>query len=106
MALTDQCRLPKKTSLTIRVRVIEWIGALVVAALVILLSTDIWLPLIGGWLDMPSEIHGAQAIIVNGGNPARTLYAAELYRRGLAPELWHTGYARGRTRITSIVMGK
>src|SRR5688500_15321658 len=78
-------------------RLVRIVGVLVVIVLVILLSASVWLPAIGRWLDMPAamELRPVDAIIVNGGSLVRTLYGAELYRHGLAPELWHTGYARG-----------
>jgi uncharacterized SAM-binding protein YcdF (DUF218 family) len=50
-----------------------------------------------------ADLHTADAIIVHGGNEARTLYGIELYRRGLAPELWHTNYARGEVSVTATV---
>src|SRR6266540_2918203 len=45
------------------------------------------------------------AIVVFGGNPTRTLYGVELYRRSLASELWHTGYARIEAQDTAMVIG-
>jgi uncharacterized SAM-binding protein YcdF (DUF218 family) len=96
---------PRNAPLTMRARVIRLTGVIALAALVILLSTDIWLPVIGRWLSMPAtpELRHADAIIVNGGTAMRTLYGIELYRQGQAPELWHTGYAKGEKYMTAIV---
>src|SRR5689334_11550829 len=73
---SDLLQLPRKTPLKMRVRVIRSAGTLAVTAFVILLSAGLWLPAIGGWLDMPSTeyLHPVDAIIIHGGNPARTRY--------------------------------
>jgi uncharacterized SAM-binding protein YcdF (DUF218 family) len=88
-----------------RVHLRRTIGALAVAAAVIVASASAWLPVIGRWLARPATPNPrrADAIVVNGGTSARTLYGVELYRQGLAPELWHTGYASGEARVTAMI---
>jgi uncharacterized SAM-binding protein YcdF (DUF218 family) len=76
---------------------------LYIAALLAFVSADHWLPLIGRWLAMPSTMQHADAIVVHGGTLMRTMYGVELYRQGLAPELWHTGYAKGEKYATEII---
>lgn len=60
----------------------------------------VWFPRIGPWLGRSPQPHPADAIVVLGGDyPVRILYGAELYRQGLAAEIWHTGdtpVSRGR----------
>jgi uncharacterized SAM-binding protein YcdF (DUF218 family) len=81
------------------------ICALAVVVVVALASADVWLPMIGHWLAMPAatQIRHADAVVVHGGNPARTLYGMALYHRGLAPELWHTGYAANEVWLAKMV---
>jgi uncharacterized SAM-binding protein YcdF (DUF218 family) len=95
----------RKTPRTAQARALRLVAGLVVAVLVALATADAWLPAIGRWLAMPAtaDMHPVDVIIVHGGNPDRTLYGVELYRRGLAPELWHTGYAIGEEEITTTV---
>ena len=51
-----------------------------------------WASKIGAWLDMPVTVAQADAIVVLGGAPnGRLPVAIELFREGLAPELWYTG---------------
>ena len=51
-----------------------------------------WARKIGAWLDMPVSVAQADAIVVLGGAPNERLpVAIELFREGLAPELWYTG---------------
>jgi uncharacterized SAM-binding protein YcdF (DUF218 family) len=106
MSLPDLFPRPRRTPRTARLRALRLIGLLTLAAFVIQVSIDTYLPAIGQWLAMPEtvELIPVDAIVVNGGSPVRTLYGAELYRRGLAPEIWHTGYARGETPITASIM--
>lgn len=76
--------------------------AALAGVIVILWATDErWLPLIGHWLAIPAtiDLHRADAIVVHGGNYTRTEYGARLFRRGLAPELWHTTYPWGQVEI-------
>jgi uncharacterized SAM-binding protein YcdF (DUF218 family) len=47
---------------------------------------------------MPTELQPADAIVVHGGNLSRTRYGIDLYQRGLAPELWHTGFTQDMAR--------
>lgn len=46
---------------------------------------------IGRLLPLPANPAQADAIVVLGGDPQRSLYGVELYKHGLAPQLWHTG---------------
>ena len=88
-----------------RARVLKAIGVLAVAAILIATTAGYWLPAIGGWLSIPSTVylHPVDTIIVHGGNDTRTYYGVELYRRGLASELWHTGYPKNVHDVTTIV---
>ena len=79
-------------------------GVITVITAFVLILADFWLPAIGRWLAMPDTAGHADAIVVHGGNLARTQEGAALYHRGLAPELWHTGYARGEQRITAAAL--
>lgn len=53
---------------------------------------------------MPVSIHQADVIAASGGNARRTHYGVDLYHQGLAPELWHTGYAHRELSITATVI--
>ena len=51
-----------------------------------------WARKIGAWLEMPATVAQADAIVVLGGAANERLpMAIELFRDGLAPELWYTG---------------
>lgn len=76
---------------------------LLVAGCILALTANLWLPLIGHWLAEPATLHPADAIVVHGGSRGRTLYGIQLYDQGLAPELWHTGYAYHQPEITTTV---
>ena len=43
---------------------------------------------VGWWMDFSDAPVRSDAMVVLGGSYERPLYAAELYRRGLAPEVW------------------
>lgn len=79
---------------------------LTLVAAVALITSETWLPMLGHWLAIPPSTLGrpADAIVVYGGNLARTLYGIDLYKQGLGLELWHTGYAYGKARITSAIV--
>jgi uncharacterized SAM-binding protein YcdF (DUF218 family) len=66
---------------------------------VIAASSRLWLPWIGQWLVMSPNAHRADAIAVFGGDYNRTEEAARLYRQGMAPQVWHTGW--GNTNLPS-----
>jgi len=59
----------------------------------LLVSTaKLWLPAIGHWFFVQTKIANADVIVVlAGGGPERLCHGIELYKRGLAPELWYTG---------------
>jgi uncharacterized SAM-binding protein YcdF (DUF218 family) len=78
------------------------LGALEVVALVV--SAQTWLAAIGHWLSYPAHAQAADAIAVYGGAQDRTIYGADLYRRGFAPELWHTGYADDRRAVVALLL--
>jgi len=94
-----------KVGRTVRARTFKSIGVLAAIVVSAVASSSIWLPTIGRWLSMPAQpdLHPADVIIVHGGNQLRTQYGLELYHRGLAPELWHTGYAKGEAPLTKIL---
>lgn len=78
------------------------LAATLAAAVVV--AAPYWLAAIGHWLAMPGEPEPADVIAVHGGNRARTRYAVELYQQGLAPRLWHTGYAETTDEVTNEVI--
>lgn len=68
---------------------------LILAGLLLLLlriSASLWLPFISRGLVIPGNEHEADAIAVFGGNQARTKRALKLYRQGMAPQIWQTGW--------------
>lgn len=78
-------------------------ATIIALAGVVVLASPLWLPLVGRWLAMPAKLAVADVIAVHGGSAGRTAYGGELYRRGLAPALWHTGFPKGRPGITAAV---
>lgn len=51
-----------------------------------------WLPAIGHWFFVQTKVANADAIVVlAGGGPERLCHGIDLFKRGLAPELWYTG---------------
>jgi len=91
---------------TLRGRALRSIAVIGLGVVVAGVSASAWLPAIGHWLAMPVKkaMRRSDAIIVHGGNPDRTEYGVGLYRRGLAPELWLTGYERTRTHALDVVV--
>lgn len=89
-------------------RAVRIIGALALVALVAYASGGLWLPKIGGWLALPAmtNLRHADAIVVHGGNPTRTAYGAGLFRRGLAPALWLTGYTIDQPNAPNVIKGE
>jgi uncharacterized SAM-binding protein YcdF (DUF218 family) len=65
-----------------------------------------WLPRIGHWLEMPSQAAPADSVVVYGGGLRRDrpLHGIALYKQGLAPEYWHTGYVRSRDEVREFVL--
>lgn len=94
-----------KHHLRVRVRSTKLILGAVLISVCVVLSAGVWLAAIGGWLSMPAtqDLVPAETIIVHGGNVNRTTYAITLFRHRLAPELWHTGYAKGEPVISQLV---
>lgn len=72
----------------------------------LLLTAPYWLPLVGAWLAIPSRAGQSDVIAVSGGTVARTAHGVALYHRQLAPQLWHTGYARGRPWLSADVFAR
>ncbi len=64
--------------------------ALAAAAAALLAAGAFSVPfLIGWWLDFSDEPFAADALVVlNGDEVSRAIYGAELFNRGLAPQLW------------------
>lgn len=81
------------------------IGVGIVVLIILFITSPQWLPSIGRWLTMSTntDLRQADAIVIHGGNPYRTDYGVALYRRGLAPELWHTSYAN-RYDLTELIV--
>src|SRR5689334_15239569 len=90
---------------TFSIQFLRVLGVVIITVVIAFISTHLWLLAIGRWLAIQAtpEIGNLDAIIVHGGNATRTNYGIDLYRRGLAPEFWHTGYARGQVRVTAAV---
>lgn len=66
--------------------------AVLVLALLVISSANSWLPAIGRWFWVPPDVKNAEAIaVLAGGGPERLCHGLELFKRGLAPELWYTG---------------
>lgn len=80
-------------------------GAILCCAFIVLalLTARFWLPSIGHWLTYPDQIRPADAIVIYGGGVNRTRYGAELYQRGIAPDLWHTGFAYREDRTFALL---
>ncbi len=64
-----------------------------VAAALVFITSSVWLPAIGHWLAYPSQVHSSDVIAVYGGGRNRTLHGIDRYHQGIAPQMWHTGYA-------------
>lgn len=63
-----------------------------ILAFLLISTAKSWLPAIGHWFFVPPNAAKADVIIVlAGGGPERLCHGMELYKRGLAPELWYTG---------------
>jgi uncharacterized SAM-binding protein YcdF (DUF218 family) len=62
-----------------------------VPLILLFLTRESWLAAIGRWLAYPPDQRRAEAIVVLGGREERADHAIDLYRQGLAPELWITG---------------
>lgn len=73
---------------------LRWRRPLLVALIGIIIicaTQQLWLSWLGAWLVVRSDPQPADAIVDLGNSTTRADYAAELYRRGLAPQVWHTG---------------
>lgn len=59
---------------------------------ILAITARIWLPWAGEWLSLQPRRASVDVIVVlGGGHPQRILHAIDLYKRGFARELWHTG---------------
>lgn len=67
------------------------LGGLLTGLCIALLTHELWLGWIGRWLAVQPDPHPADVIVALGGNIERADLAIDLYLRGLAPALWHTG---------------
>jgi len=66
--------------------------AALIMAFLLISTAKSWLPAIGHWFFVPPNAAKADVIVVlAGGGPERLCHGMELYKRGLAPELWYTG---------------
>lgn len=54
---------------------------------------------LGAWFQLDDPPRPADCIVVLGGDPSRSLKAAELYRRSFAPEVWVSRPARNPWQI-------
>jgi len=63
-----------------------------ILVLLLVSTAKAWLPAIGRWFVVQTKIANADAIVIlAGGGPERLCYGIELFKRGIAPELWYTG---------------
>lgn len=66
-----------------------------VFGLLLLCTAWLWLPFLGSWLLLPSQtVQKGRAdviVVLGGGGPERLMQGIELYKQGLAPQLWVTG---------------
>jgi len=66
--------------------------AVFILAFLLVSTAKSWLPIVGHWFLFQTKIAKADVIVVMaGGGPERLCHGMELYKRGLAPELWYTG---------------
>ncbi len=66
--------------------------AVFVLAFLVVSTAGTWLPAIGHWFFVQTKVANADAIaILSGGGPERLCHGFELYKRGMAPEIWYTG---------------
>ncbi len=66
--------------------------ALLLLPLILWLTRGDWLTWMGNLLTVPVKEEQADAIVVlSGGGPLRASKGIDLYRQGIAPELWFTG---------------
>ena len=66
--------------------------AALILAFLLVSNAKLWLPAVGRWFSVQTKIGSADVIVVlAGGGPERLCHGIELYKRGLAPELWYTG---------------
>jgi uncharacterized SAM-binding protein YcdF (DUF218 family) len=71
------------------------ITAFLVVILLLFLFGRLLLARFGNWLVVADPLQPATAMVVLGGYlPYRAMEAAEMYRKGWAPEVWLTKYAR------------
>jgi len=82
-------------------RAMKMVSTLLLLIVSISMTAMFWLPAIGHWLAYPAAAHPAEVIAVYGGAGDRTDHGINLYQHGLAPELWHTGYANRRTSVVA-----
>ena len=54
-------------------------------------TQQLWLSWLGGWLAVAAAPQPADVIVALGNSTARADYAADLYQRGFADQIWYTG---------------
>jgi uncharacterized SAM-binding protein YcdF (DUF218 family) len=69
------------------------LAACITLLLLVTFTPNLWLAVMGGWLNVPSSPAPAEVIAVLAGNQQRLHQAVALYKQGLASELWYTGDA-------------
>lgn len=70
-----------------------------ILAFLLISTARSWLPAVGHWFFVQTKIANADVIVVlAGGGPERLCHGIELYKRGLATELWYTGDKPVETR--------
>jgi uncharacterized SAM-binding protein YcdF (DUF218 family) len=67
------------------------LGVPFVLLVVGLLTAGWWLPGLGHWLQQPSQPAPADVIVVLAGDRERIVHGIDLYKQGLADEIWYTG---------------
>lgn len=79
-------------------------AACLLGIVALVVTSETWLAAIGHWLTYRSNAQSADVIAVYGGARERTMHGIDLYRRGLAPQLWHTGYAAQRASTIGLLL--
>lgn len=82
---------------------------LLAASVMLLLTMQTWFSSLGEWLVIkPNEYRVDAIVVLSGGGPKRLTHGIDLYKRGLAPQLWYTGNApaEGMTTFTDAQLAR